>query len=339
MLDLAESEAIPAVISADPEANTITAAFIIGCHVDEMPLEGARTVVARRIEESLLKIHRAGYVLGRIDKEGLLIDASDGKPVFLDLRHALPLAGLSRDTSVHLRDIDSARSNDLFGTSLITADVLRSEALGAETTENDGDRAYASILIRDDIHWGSIWNTDVGTGRWNYILKDHLPIPQNGTVLDLGSNNGFNPLQMLRHGAASAVGVEFRDSIIRDGEFLKSAFEWFDNRSYDFRYVHGSFADLPSFGLGRFDMVSALCSLYYLGDHEMREIARYIRTLTDALVLQCNVDRLIYRASEEEYRRASVEFAVEVLEQAGFRKQQIIAPAGYSRPLVIGRST
>ena len=48
--------------------------------------------------------------------------------------------------------------------------------------------------------------------------------------------------------------------------------------------------------------------------------------------------RLIDRGgSEETYRKASVEFAVEMLEQAGFADRQIIAPPGYSRPLVIGR--
>jgi hypothetical protein len=56
-------------------------------------------------------------------------------------------------------------------------------------------------------------------------------------------------------------------------------------------------------------------------------------------VLQCNTDRLIDRRGDEErFRKASVEYAVEVLEQAGFTIRQIIAPPGYSRPLVIARA-
>jgi len=92
--------------------------------------------------------------------------------------------------------------------------------------------------------------------------------------------------------------------------------------------------------LPRFDMVTAFCSLYYLSEAEIRDLLRYIRTRTDMLVLQCNTDRLIDRGGQEEtFRKASVEFAVEMLDQAGFSKRQIIAPPGYSRPLVIGRAS
>jgi SAM-dependent methyltransferase len=198
---------------------------------------------------------------------------------------------------------------------------------------------YAPVLLRDDIRWGKIWNTDLGTGRWNFIMKDHLPIPVGGSVLDLGSNNGFNPLQMLRAGAASAVGIEIQESAIEQANFLKAAYEWLDNRSYDFRSIHASQGDLPELGLPRFDVVTALCCLYYLDDADVRKLVHYIRTRTNVFVLQCNTDRLIDRRGDEErFRKASVEYAVEVLEQAGFTIRQIIAPPGYSRPLVIARA-
>lgn len=330
-LDMAELRSIPGVLSVDWEAYAITFAAPVE------PLKPAGDAsLASAIEQSLLAVHRAGYVLGQIGDDDVAI-ASDGTAVFVNLARALPLAGLSRDMSIYLRDLDSERCNKLFGTQLITARELRSGNL-ASPTKAPGDRAYASVVIRDDIRWGRIWNTDVATGRWNYFLKHHLPIPEGGTVLDLGSNNGFNPLQMLRRGAATATAVEYNESIVHDGEFLKRAFEWLDNRTYDLRYIHGSFADLPRWDLGRFDMVSAFCSLYYLGDREMREIARHIRTLTDVFVLQCNTDRLIYREEKDQYRRATVEFAVDMLEVAGFTDRQIIAPPGYSRPLVIGRA-
>ena len=189
-------------------------------------------------------------------------------PVVTNLNNALPLEGLSRDMSVYLRDLDRRRFNDLFGTRLVTASQLRSllspkAAIPHARLRGRFTEVYAPVVIRDDIRWGKIWNTDLGTGRWNFIMKDHLPIPQGGSVLDLGSNNGFNPLQMLRSGAASAVGVEIHEPAIEQAMFLKSAFEWLDNRSYDFRCIHGSQRDLPKFDLPRFDVVTALCSLYY----------------------------------------------------------------------------
>lgn len=332
LMDLSEAGCpVPPVISVDWDANEITLGEVA---------EAGSTAEAERIEEALLAIHQAGYVLDQVDEDSIAV-TDGGRVIVTGLDNLLPLAGLSQDMSVYLRDLDRDAFNRLFGTKLLTASYLRRSDSAPVTVDEDkeedaGDSAYASIIIRDDVHWGSIWNTDVGTARWNYILKDHLPIPPGGSVLDLGSNVGLNPLQMLRHGAASAVGIEYDENKVRNAQILKSAFEWLDNRSYDFRCIHGSFADLPSFGLGRFDLVTALCALYYLSEQEMRDIVAYIRTITDVLVLQCNTDRLIDRADEETYRKASIEFAVEVLEQARFPKIEVIAPSGYSRPLVIG---
>ena len=295
------------------------------------------------LEQALPAIHRAGYVLGEMGADAVRFDRT-GQPVICDLRNAIPLAGLSRDMSVHLRDADRHRFNQLFGTRLLTAAELRESLSPSATIPRDivRDRfgeVYAPVVLRDDIRWGKIWNTDLGTGRWNFIMKQNLPIPVGGSVLDLGSNNGFNPLQMLRAGAASAVGIEIEEAALEQAKYLKSAYEWLDNKVYDFRCIHGSQGDLASFALPRFDMVTAFCSLYYLPAEQIRDLVRHIRTMTDLLVLQCNTDRLIDRGGDEEiFRKASLPFALEVLEQAGFTNRQVIAPPGYSRPLVIGRS-
>ena len=131
---------------------------------------------------------------------------------------------------------------------------------------------------------------------------------------------------------------EIDERAIEQGNFLKSTYEWLDNRTYDFRYIHGSQGDVSTFSLPRFDVVTALCSLYYLRDQEIRTLVSYLRSLTDVLVLQCNIDRLIDRSDEETFRKASVDYALEILEAAGFANRQVIAPPGYSRPLVIGRA-
>ncbi|HYX47403.1 MAG TPA: class I SAM-dependent methyltransferase, partial [Sphingomicrobium sp.] len=303
ILDLAEAGcAVPRLVSVDWATNSVTAAAPKG----RTYREAADPELAARIEDALLAIHRAGYVLDQVREDSILI-ADDGSVIVTGVGDALPLAGLSRDMSVYLRDIDREAFNHLFGTRLLTAGYLRrrdSAPVTLDRPDAAADCAYASIVIRDDVHWGNIWNTDVGSARWDFILKDHLPIPQGGTVLDLGANVGLNPLQMLRHGAASAVGIEYDENKVRNSLVLKAAFEWLDNRSYDFRCIHASFADLPSLGLGRFDVVTALCALYYLSEQEMRDLVAYIRTITNLLVLQCNTDRLIDRAHEETFRKA-----------------------------------
>ena len=336
MLDLAAAgSAVPAVIGVDWAHNAVTAQFV-HCtdEVGVQPSDEDRLA----LERALVAVHEAGYVLGRIEKNDVLW-SPDRRPMLVGLHEAVSLEGLSRDMSAYLRDLDREAFNRIFGTRLMTAARLRRLPAPLSGSERNGSLpVYAPVVIRDDIRWGKIWNTDVGVGRWNFIMKEHLPIPRGGKVLDLGSNNGFNPLQMLRSGAASAVGVEIDAQAIAQGEFLKSAFEWLDNRSYDFRYIQGSQADLPAFGLPKFDVVTALCSLYYLGEREMRDLVNYIRTLTDVLVLQCNTDRLIDRSDEDTYRKASVAFAVELLDSAGFGARTVVAPTGYSRPLVIGRA-
>jgi SAM-dependent methyltransferase len=341
LLDLAAAGcAVPATAAVDWTAGEITTEFVHGRRFSQLaPAERGDADMLDRLERTLVQIHEAGFVLGPIGDGDILWRAGDDVPVVVGFDHAMPLQGASRDMSAHLRDRDRARFNALFGTRLVTAARLRSyRSPAGRGTGADSASVYAPVIVRDDIRWGKIWNTDVGIARWNFIMKDHLPVPAGGSVLDLGSNNGFNPLQMLRSGARSAVGVEIDQGAIDQGKFLKSAFEWLDNRTYDFRYIHGSQADLPAFGLPRFDIVTAFCSLYYLEEAQMHDLVRFIRTLSDQLVVQCNTDRLIGRNDEDTYRRASVPFAIELLDAAGFRERTVIAPAGYSRPLIIARA-
>lgn len=343
MLDLeAAGCSVPKVTGVNWTSHIIATESVVTKGVGEGADAQRRRATA--IEEAVKAVHRAGYILGDIDERAVAFRNSDGRPILVDLRNAIPLAGLNRDMSIMLRDADGRRFNELFGTQLLTARELRGLLSPAATIPRDRVRGrftevYAPVVIRDDIRWGKIWNTDLGVGRWNFIMKDHLPIPLGGTVLDLGSNNGFNPLQMLRAGAASAVGVEIQAAEIEQAMFLKSVYEWLDNRAYDFRCIHASQRDLESLGLPRFDMITAFCSLYYLPDADIRELVRYIRTLTDVFVVQCNTDRLIDRGGNEEtFRKASLEYALEVLEEGGFHNRTIVAPSGYSRPLVIGRT-
>ena len=341
MLDLAKANcAVPRILAVDWTVRTVTSEFVRGERWRNLNRSKERERRAREeLERLLIEVHHAGYVLDAIDEEDIVWEADGSRPALVGLHHALPLAGASRDMSISLRDANRRKFNELFGTRLVTAARLRN--LRSPLDVPEGARSapvYAPAVVREDIRWGNIWNTDVGIGRWNFIMKQHLPIPAGGSVLDLGSNNGFNPLQMLRSGAASAVGVEIDASAIEQGEFLKSAFEWLDNRAYDFRYIHGSQANLPAFGLPRFDVVTALCSLYYMSEPEMRALARYVRTLSDVLVLQCNTDRLIDRSDEDTFRKASIPFALDLLDQAGYPDRTVVAPPGYSRPLVIGRA-
>ncbi len=68
-------------------------------------------------------------------------------------------------------------------------------------------------------------------------------------MLDLGANNGFNSLQLLRNGAKEAIAFEIESEAIEQGIFLKSAYEWSDLQQYNFRYINSNMADLVTMDL------------------------------------------------------------------------------------------
>lgn len=368
-LDLAAAGChVPAVLSVDFERLSITFAYIHGAVVREalaqagapmrdrdvrpsrLPLASHRIQQKRRaagrrlinkvldgetiarVGNGLLAIHRAGYTLEDVKYGNIIIEAMTSTPYFVDCELALPLRQFPRSTATYLRDRDSEKLNRLFGTNLLTAKVLRRTRLGT------GARVYSPFYAGAGIWWGAIWNPDLGALRWRHILAKHMPIPDGGRVLDLGANNGFNAVQMLRAGAKDVAGVEIDPAAIEQGLLVKRIFEWADNTEYRLSYIQGSHGDIGAMTLGRFDLVTALCTLYYLSAAAMAKTVSEVAKLTDTLVVQCNNDRSIGRSDEETYTKASLPFNVELLRNNGFPNITVIERRGSGRPLVIART-
>lgn len=285
-----------------------------------------------RTGEALIAIHRAGYTLEDVKYGNIIIETTTATPYFVDCERALPLREFSRATAIWLRDRDADKLNRLFGTNLPTAKALRRVRLGRN------DSIYSPFYAGAGIWWGAIWNPDLGILRWRHILAKNLPVPHGGRVLDLGANNGSNALQMLRAGAREVIGVEIDPAAIEQGLFVKRVFEWADNTEYRFSYIHGSHADVGSMNLGRFDLITAFCTLYYLSPAAMRKTVSDLATLTDILVLQCNDDRSIARGAPETYTKASLSFNIELVRNNGFPNVTVIERRGSNRPLVIART-
>jgi hypothetical protein len=89
---------------------------------------------------------------------------------------------------------------------------------------------------------------------------------------------------------------------------------------------------------GKFYCVLVLCSLYYLAEEEMRRVAPAVAKLSPRFLLQCNIREDIGREEPDQYRRASVEFAVDLLHGEGFSSIIVTEPKSYSRPLIEGKS-
>jgi hypothetical protein len=132
--------------------------------------------------------------------------------------------------------------------------------------------------------------------------------------------------------------VEIEPAAIEQGLFVKRVFEWADNTEYRFSYIHGSHADIGSMNLGRFDLITALCTLYYLSTAAMRKTVSDLAGLTDILVVQCNNERSIGRGEPETYTKASLPFNIELVRNNGFPNVSVIERRGSNRPLVIART-
>jgi hypothetical protein len=281
---------------------------------------------------AMLAIHRAGYVLEDVKYGNMIIEATTRTPYFIDCERALPLREHSRSTATYLRDRDADKLNRLVGTNLITAKRLRRHSLLTSAT------TYSPFYAGTGIRWGPIWNPDLGTLRWRQTLAKYVPVPHGGRILDLGANNGFNALQMLRAGAREVIGVEIDPAAIQQGLFVKQLFEWADNIEYRFSYVQGSHAEAGSMNLGKFDLVTAFCTLYYLNADAMARTVSDLSAVADALVLQCNNERSIERDDPETFTKASLPFNVELVRNNGFPNVAVIERAGSDRPLVIART-
>jgi SAM-dependent methyltransferase len=363
---------VPAILDVDFEELTITWEFIPG-HVvrEELARRGAilrdrdvavdqayrgltpRQRRARRIEQGksvlgrvvdadtvellfsgIRRIHEAGYVLHDVKFGNVILEASTGEPYLIDFDRARRYPELGRLARRFLRDSDYQKFNAHFGTQKLT----QRRVLGwTNRPPASLQRLYAPIHIEGGLNFGDIWRTDAGYGRWRYILRDSLPSVAGARVLDLGANNGFNAIQMMRVGAREVVAVERDDRAIAQARAVKELFEWADGRSYPLTYVREDIATLPRIDLGSFDLVTALCAIYYLSDEDIPRLVRHISTVTDMFVLQCNTDPSVHRSDQHTFAKASVAYAVAALQQNGFSSIRVVAPRGYSRPLVIGR--
>jgi serine/threonine protein kinase len=348
---------VPALLDYDAEALTVLQEFVPGQSLrDALADRGAPirdrdvasgTPKAKRISdgrkylhevmpparvdelaEQLRRSHAAGFILHDLKYGNVILHSMTQMPVLIDFDRASTHRRLPAGMRRVLRERDNVRLNALIGSDLPTR--------GGITTDSRLSHPYAPFSLPGGVHVGRVTSVDVGPGRWRFILRENLPALEGRRVLDLGANNAFNALQMLRSGAREVVAIELDSAAIEQGIRLRELYEWADGRRYDLRYIHDTMASPSIESLGHFDLVTALCSIYYLDEPEIGRVLRQLRRQTDTVALQCNVDTGLRRSEAETLYKASVGFAESALRAAGFNVITTLAPRGYSRPLVIG---
>jgi SAM-dependent methyltransferase len=251
----------------------------------------------------------------------------------------------SRNTAFALaRDRDRVRFNATYGQNVLTEKSAREVLAGVTSRANYEapiSEWYGAIDFGYGLTVGQIWSVDTGTGRWDYLnSKVMTPLVAGLRVLDLGSNNGVLPMMMLRIGAREVVGLEYSREHVEAAKVVHRLFEWRDLRSYRFTLHNWNMLAVLTENLGFFDVVSALCSLYYLPAQEMQSVVRRAAELAPTMVLQANIESPPSQAQEGQagIRTSSVEFLHGLLARNGFPDVEVHAPAGFSRPLLVGRA-
>ncbi len=283
----------------------------------------------------ILKIHSANIYINDIKYGNIIIEKESGKPYLIDFESAIDLTGMNQKITKMITDYDIDYFNLHFGTDKPTYKSLKRKIKYKKYPSPE--KWYAPAYLGAGLKVGALWSLEVGWGRWQYILKGNFPNVTGYRVLDLGANNGFNSLQLLRSGAREAIGFEIDPDAIEQGMFLKSAMEWSDSQKFNFSYIQRSMIDLVSMNLGSFDLVLALCSIYYLEDDEITRLIRHISSITNCFIVQGNIESDIGRESIRTYEKASIKYLKDALEKNGFPQVRVIAPKGYSRPLLIAQ--
>jgi hypothetical protein len=232
------------------------------------------------------------------------------------------------------RDRDREFFNQRLGLQMLTETGAR-QALEAQRRKlpEGWFRDYAPIDFGGGVSVGSFVATDSGTGRWDFFNgRIVAPLVAGKRVLDLGSNNGSLPLMMLRAGAREVVGVEQSALLAECADLHRRIMEWQDLRSYPLKIHVGDMRSFLTAEWGRFDVVTAFCSLYYLPDADMEAIVRRAAGTGATLVLQSNEGAENIPASRQAFLK-------QLMERNGFDRVTVHQYPGFARAILVGAGT
>jgi len=285
------------------------------------------------LERQMNAIHRLGFAQLSLTFGNIMVDG-DGAPWFIDLEGAQSYSLNNTVAYRRHRDQDRVKFNRIYGREAMTEAKARSDL---QQQQNKLGGWYSPIDFGGGLAVGGFWSIDSGTGRWDYLNERVMtPLVRDKRVLDLGSNNGLMSLLMLRAGAKEVVGIELSADFVASAHLVHRLFEWRDMRSYPFTIHQCNMLDILQNSWQPFDVITSLCTLYYLEPDEMVLVVRKAAELAPVMIVQAN-DSTRAEAGNNKAEKSSLEYLKRLLFENGFRDQKIFAPAGYSRPLIVGK--
>ena len=228
------------------------------------------------------------------------------------------------------RDVDREAFNASFGASILTETSARTLLRDARAKAT-GYRQYAPIDFGGGLTVGRFMSTDSGTGRWDFFNSRVVaPIVKGKRILDLGSNNGSLLLMMLRAGASAVVGLEMTPSIADVARLNARILCWRDMCAYDIQVLTRDMRCFLTEDLGRFDVVTAFCSLYYVPADDMARIIQRAARMGTELILQANESIGNLPAQASVLRN--------MMAQNGYPIVTVYEELDFVRPLLVGQS-
>ena len=284
-----------------------------------------------KMEDQLDKIHAPGIAKLSLTFGNIIMDSKE-EPWFIDFEGARAYKSTSNPFFMYRRDQDRIKFNKIYGRNLMTERSAR--AALAEQTANQSS-SYEPIDFGHGLATQGFWSTDSSTGLWEFFTKHVIASLIKGKrVLDLGSNNGIMPIMMLREGAKKVVGIEIESTCLEWARLVHMIFEWRDMRKYSFQISNCNMLEILRSDWGKFDVVTAFCSLYYLSETDMAKILRRASELAPIMVVQAKTDTRS-EAEENKAEKSSVAFLKKLLEENGYPEVRLFAPKNFTRPLLV----
>lgn len=287
------------------------------------------------LETQINNIHRQGVANLSLTFGNVMQD-EQGQPWLIDMEGAETFATIHSPMFHLRRDQDRDKFNQYFARSIFTERSARSSL---DRLQNSLPHWYAPIDFGNGLAINGFWSIDAGSGRWEHFNAPIMrPLITGKRILDLGSNHGLMPLLMLRAGASEVHGIELDTRFIAASEQIHRLFEWRDICHYAFHCYQANMTDILHQDWGRYDVITALCTLYYLSEEEMKAVVHRSAEMAPLMIVQAN-DATRKEAGHNKQIKSSTQYLLTLLQNNGFNQVKVYGYGEYVRPLLVARST
>jgi hypothetical protein len=282
------------------------------------------------IASKLIEIHRAGLMLYDINFANVAIIDKSRDPIFIDFESARLFKKLNSYAFLIQRDRDTLKLNRLIDSKNYTYKSIRLKLNELITS----GQVYAPYSIGFGLHTPGLYDRNVGFGKYFYSIESEVKQTHAKSILSMGTNNSCIELMIARKLKCEITSIESDKENVAQAQFFLEASEWAENKDIKLKIILGDMGD-PSNLKSNYDLIMALCSLYYLGQEEMIKMLNLIQKTSKFILLQANNAKEIGRENSNEYRIASSSWQIKKLNDLGYQIIRVNEWKNYSRPTIL----